>query len=138
MYVSTSDDGGRTFTRFEPTDIPDSPSLARTLRLDDGTILLIGNQVATTFDPPKDKARHDTRDPLTISLSADGEHFNRIVALRWGAPKHRLKQGGSIGFQYPSAIVHDGRLCVLYTVGKEDVEFSSVELSEIRHAAGAK
>jgi hypothetical protein len=131
MYVSVSTDDGKTFGPIEPTDIPDSPSLARAARLDDGTILLVGNQVADKFDR-SGKGTHYARDPLTISISRDGHHFDQVYAMRWGSPKLRFKGTGGVGFQYPSAILHEGRLCVAYTVGKEDVEMASVDLAELR------
>ena len=42
MYASFSDDNGLTWSKGEPTDIPDSPSLSTTVNLDDGRVLLIG------------------------------------------------------------------------------------------------
>lgn len=131
MYVSLSTDNGKTFGPIEPTDIPDSPSLARAVRLEDGTVLLVGNQVADKFDRTG-QGTHLERDPLTVSISRDGHHFDRVYAMRWGCPKLRFKGTGGRGFQYPSAIIHNGRLCVAYTVGKEDVEMASIDLAELR------
>jgi len=75
------------------------------------------------------------RTPLTVSLSPDGYRFNRAFALRcgqqpWRVPTQEvLGRGG--GWQYPSAIVHDGTLYVLYSMGKEDICISSVPLTAL-------
>jgi len=132
MYVSISADNGKTWPVARPTDIPDSPSLACTLNLDDGTILLVGNQMAPVFDNAADK-RHYNRDPLTVSISDDGYRFTRCYALRCGVQQFRVDgvRGRGGGGQYPSAIVHDDRLYVQYSMGKEDVWVSHVSLADM-------
>ena len=129
MYGGISSDG-RTFASVQPTDIPDTPSLARTVSLPGGGVLLVGNQVAGEFDNG-DKVRHLSRDPLTVAISRDGYRFEKVYALRSGAPKLRFKGTGGVGFQYPAAIVHDGKLVVVHTVGKEDVDVAVVSLVEL-------
>ena len=133
MYVSVSEDGVTWPTAF-PTDIPDSPSLTTSVVLDDGTVLLIGNQMAPEFDNPG-KPDHYGRDPLMVSVSADGYVFTRAYALRCGQQKWRVPRsevrGRGGGGQYPSALVRDGYLYVLYSMGKEDVWISRVPLAEI-------
>lgn len=129
LYTSLSTDG-RNFPPAGPTDIPDSPSLTRSLTLADGRVLLVGNQVATGFDNPQ-AVQHYPRDPLTVAVSANGYGFEKVYALRWGAPPLRFKGTGGRGFQYPSIAVREDRLFVLHTVGKEDVAMASVALAEI-------
>ncbi|MBT3376447.1 MAG: hypothetical protein HN742_41770 [Lentisphaerae bacterium] len=131
LYVSFSDDG-LTWPPAIPTDIPDSPSLSRTLVLDNGTVLLIGNQMAPEFDNSA-KRRHYGRDPLMISVSTDGYIFRRAYALRcgqqpWRVPRKDVKGRGG-GGQYPDAVVHGDTLYVLYSMGKEDVWISRVALA---------
>ncbi|OVE78813.1 hypothetical protein BVY01_04345 [bacterium I07] len=116
-----------------PTDIPDCPSLSTTVSLDDGTVLLVGNQVAPKFDNPDEKKRY-TRDPLTVSVSSDGYVFERAYALRTGVPEVRVpgvEGRGSGGGQYPSAIIHNGTLYVQYSMRKEDIWISVVPLSDL-------
>ncbi len=133
VFMSVSRDGGKTWPAAQPTDIPDSPSRRDAVRLDDGTILLLGNQVAPVFDNG-DTEKHYPRDPLTVAVSRDGYVFERVYALRWSLPKAmRVSgvKGRGVGAQYPSAIAHDGRLYVLHTVGKEDVAISWVPLRDL-------
>lgn len=131
MYVSVSDDG-KTWPAAQPTDIPDSPSLSDAVVLDDGTLLLIGNQMAPKFDNPGE-IKHYGRDPLMVSVSADGYRFTRAFALRTGRQQFRVPNVGGRdgGGQYPSGLVHEGRLYVLYSMGKEDIWISSVALRDL-------
>jgi hypothetical protein len=94
-------------------------------------VLLIGNQVAPKFEDAD--RRHYRRDPLTVSVSPDGMNFTHVYALRHDAPDLRIDGvgGRGPGFQYPGAIARSGMLHVLYSVGKEDIEFLSVPLGEI-------
>ena len=129
MYV-TFDDGSRNWEPLYPTDIPDSPSRADAIVLDDGTVLLIGNQNVSRFDQPV----YLDRDPITISISDDGYTFDRVFALRTGSRSHYRFSGiggRNHGFAYSNSIVHDGWLYTLYSVSKEDMEISRVRLSEI-------
>ena len=133
MYVSFSEDGVA-WPEAVPTDIPDSPSLSQTLALADGTVLLVGNQMAPEFDNPG-RPNHYGRDPLMVSVSPDGRLFTRAYALRcgqqqWRVPRSEVRGRGG-GGQYPSALVHDGMLHVLYSMGKEDIWVSRVPLSDL-------
>jgi hypothetical protein len=94
-------------------------------------VLLIGNQVAPKFEDAD--RRHYHRDPLTVSVSSDGLKFTHVYALRHGAHELRIDGvgGRGRGFQYPGAIAKSGMLHVLYSVGKEDIEFLSVPLDRI-------
>ena len=133
MYVSVSEDGLNWPTAY-PTDIPDSPSLTTNVVLHNGTVLLIGNQMAPKFDNPG-KPDHYRRDPLMVSVSPNGYLFTRAYALRCGQQKWRVPQsevrGRGGGGQYPSALVKDGYLVVLYSMGKEDVWISRVPLAKL-------
>ena len=131
VFVSVSPDG-QNWPSALPTDIPDTPSRRDMVELDDGTVLLLGNQVATAFDNVTKPTY--PRDPLTVAVSRDGYHFERAYALRWNLPKTMRIAGVSgrgRGAQYPSGIVRNGILYVLYTVGKEDVGLSWVPLKAL-------
>ena len=132
MYFAVSDDGGKSFPTAVPTDIPDTPSLTCTVVLDDGTVLLIGNQVAPELDNP-DKLRHYRRDPLTIAISPDGYRFDQVYALRTDAPELRIPnvRGRGPGFQYPDAMAFEDNLYVIYSIGKEDVGLTVVPLAKV-------
>ncbi len=133
MYCSTLQDNG-SWAPARPTDIPDSPSLSDTVMLDDGTVLLVGNQMAPKFDNP-DETGHYSRDPLTVSVSPDGKTFERAFALRCGTQDYRVPQsevrGRGGGGQYPSALTHDEDLYVLHSIGKEDIAISSLALADL-------
>lgn len=129
VYVSFSKTYGDWSAPY-PTDIPDSPTRGDALRLDDGTILLIG----THYAPKLDDALYLDRDPLTVSVSRDGFTFDKTFTLRAGAPKtwHIPHVGGiNPGFAYTSSVIDDGFLYTLYSVGKEDMAISRVPLNEI-------
>jgi len=134
MYVSHLDEDTGVWQDARPTDIPDSPGLSCTVQLEDGTVLLVGNQMAPVFDNGHER-RHYGRDPLTVSVSRDGKLFSRCYALRCGIQQYRVPQtevlGRGGGGQYPSALVHEGILYVLYSMGKEDIWFCSVALQNI-------
>jgi hypothetical protein len=129
LYVSFNDGVSGWGTPY-PTDIPDSPSRAEALTMDDGTVLLIGNQIAPVFDQPL----YLDRDPLTVSISRDGYTFDRVYALRANGPEgYRFSNvsGRNRGFAYISSIVHDGWLYSFYSIRKEDMGITRVRLSEL-------
>lgn len=134
MYVCHSDDDGKSWSVPQPTNIPDAPSLARTLALDDGTVLLIGNQNAALENIDEPVPPHLGRDPLTVAVAENGYEFTRAYALRSGKQKQLIPNvhgRGKTGGQYPSAVVHDGTLYVLYSMGKEAIWISQVPLSDL-------
>jgi hypothetical protein len=136
IYAGVSDsDDPNSFPPLEPTDIPDTPSKSVALTLASGTVLLIGNQIAREFDN-LEKPTHYDRDPLTISISTDGYRFERQIALRWEGGRLwrtecRKVPGRGSGCQYPAAMVDEGILYVIYSIGKEDVALSWVPLANL-------
>jgi len=136
LFVSTFDDATRSWAPARPTNIPDSPSQSAVLELPGGALLLVGSQMAPRFDNP-DEVRHYGRNPLTFAVSDDREAFSRVFSLHvcsretedgWRDRVGGIFGGRAGGGQYPSAIVVNGRLCVLYSVGKVDINFSTVPL----------
>lgn len=72
------------------------------------------------------------RDPLVISLSADGLTFDRHGVIAGGSPPVQFEGvAKGPGFQYPHALLVDDTLHVLYSIGKEDVELASIPLSAL-------
>lgn len=111
-----------------PSDIPDSPSRAQAITLENGTVLLIGNQNVNQFD----LARYLVRDPITVAISDNGYSFDRVYALRTNAPTaYRFSGigGRNRGYAYPSSIVVGGWLYTMYSIGKEDMSITRVRLS---------
>jgi hypothetical protein len=134
MYVSYLAESTGTWLPAHPTNIPDSPSLSCAVALGGGGALLVGNQMAPALDNPEEHG-HYSRDPLTVAFSADGKLFTKCFALRCGVQSFRVPQshvrGRGGGAQYPSALVHGGQLHVLYSMGKEDICATSVDLDSI-------
>lgn len=129
LYVSFSKDGN-SWTIPQPTNIPDAPTRAQALRLPNGKVLLMGTQYVREFDKPF----YLDRDPLTVSVSDDGLFFDKIYAIRTGAPKKwRIPNvgGRNPGFAYSSSIIENGYLYTFYSVGKEEMAISRVLLNEI-------
>lgn len=135
LFVSSSEDGGETWSAAYPTNIPDSPSYTKALRLDDGTVVMVGNQNAEekNFDQPK--PAHMKRDPLVLSVSKDGGlSFGKAYALRAGRHSFRVPGVGGRGYtggQYPSLMQVKDKLFVIYSMGKEDICVSIVPLDAI-------
>lgn len=130
MYASVSADGSA-WPTAQPTDIPDSPSRSDVVVMGDGTVLLIGNQMEPWYGKPGGVPRF--RDPLMVSVSADGYLFTRAYALRCGMQEFRVPDVGGRGGggQYPSSLLYNKRLYVLYSMGKEDIWISSVALQDL-------
>ena len=98
---------GANWPAAEPTDIPDSPSLSTAVSLENGTVLLAGNHVATEFYNPQEVSQY-TRNPLTLSVSSDGYIFKKAFALRKDIQKHRIPGvmgRGNGGGQYPTLLL---------------------------------
>ena len=90
-----------------------------------------------TLEPYKQTIRRNQidkgRDPVTLSLSADGVAWDRHWAVRYDGRGLPISQGGSCpnykgaakgcGYQYPGALVDTerGEMVVSYSVGKEDI-----------------
>lgn len=130
LYVSFNDGVGGWPTPY-PTDIPDAPSRTEAVKGEDGTVYLIGNQIAYEFDKPI----YLDRDPITISVSKDGYVFDKAYALRVGAPKTYRFDGitrRNPGFAYSSSFIKNGWLYISYSLNKEEIGISRVKLSELK------
>jgi len=135
LFVTTSLDGGQTWSAAYPTNVPDSPSYTKTIALGDGTVIMVGNQVAeeSNFDNPK--PAHLGRDPLVLSVSYDGITFDKAYALREGKHSFRVPNVGGRGYtggQYPSLLLQNDKLFVIYSMGKEDIAVSTVPINTIK------
>ncbi|MFG0249137.1 MAG: exo-alpha-sialidase, partial [Phycisphaeraceae bacterium JB051] len=132
MYVSLYDPQTKTWCKGLPTNIPDSPSLSEAANVEDGRVLLVGNNMATEFD--KQTPRHYGRDPLMISVSYDGYRFTSAYALRCGRQSFKVPfvRGRGGGAQYPDVKIVGDKVYVLYSMGKEDIAISVVPLSDLK------
>ncbi|AHF94249.1 hypothetical protein OPIT5_09210 [Opitutaceae bacterium TAV5] len=129
--VSESRDCGLTWTPLQPSNLPLAGSQPCAGRLSDGRHYLITNNLESG------------RTLLSIALTGPDERlFNRIWKIRHQKfPRRRLFPGAEFeGVQhfnalgkptewsYPSAVEHNGNLCISYTQGKEDCALSIIPL----------
>ena len=134
MYSQTSNDG----TQWSPaiaTPIPDAPAKAVATVLPSGETVLVGNQV---YDKEEGFDKEETRrDPLTIGIARNGFNFDRAYSIRWRTPEFRTPpqqaglDGRGTGFQYPSTLVHNEFLWVIYSVNKEAIDVSRINIASL-------
>ncbi len=121
IWLAESVDHGVAWPSPRPTNLSDATSKCCVGQLGDGTYYCIWN--------PNPTGR---RIPLAIALSADGRRFDRVAILRDEDTSPRLPgRFKGPGYQYPNAISHEGRLHLIYSVNKEDVEVLSVSLTDL-------
>ena len=112
-WISKSEDGGRTWSVAAPSNFPMPRAKAYLGRLSSGQLYLISNL--------------HNRDTLVVSVGEPGSAtLNRMWRIRHGKSGPPRFQGNAKGKQwsYPYAYEHDGRLYVVYSVGKEDCGLS--------------
>ena len=119
--VSTSSDGGRTWTPVAASNLPMTASKPYAGHLSTGQAFLVCN-----VGPD--------RHTLVLAVTAPGERvFTRVWRIRHGAsPDLRLPgRAKSPQWSYPHAHQHDGSLYVVYSIGKEDCGLSIIPLRSI-------
>ncbi len=125
ILAATSMDGRR-WTQPVLTDMPDSRAKQSAGNLPDGSAYLVNN--------PSGSKR---RIPLVLTLSADGQHFDRALLLRAGGddlpPMQADGKYKRAGYSYPKSYVHNGSLFVAYAVNKEDIAITRVVLPAAVH-----
>jgi len=112
-WVATSADFGRTWTEARPSNLPMPRAKAYLGRFSSGELYLISNLV--------------DRDTLVISVGAPGEMtLERMWRIRHGRSIPPRFPGAAKGKQwsYPYGHEHNGRLYVVYSIGKEDCGLS--------------
>lgn len=118
QYGQFSADGDHWDPPF-PSDVPGAYTRAAAGNLPDGTAYLVHNP-------------GQGRDPLVVSLAADGLHFDRHGVIAHNAPEHRYEgHAKNPGFQYPRAVIHNDMLFALYSVNKEHMEIAAVPLNKL-------
>ncbi|MCK4342567.1 MAG: exo-alpha-sialidase [Phycisphaerae bacterium] len=102
LWVSASDDGGRSWTVPLDSGFPNPASPAALLRLADGSLILIYNDSNTA------------RRPLSITISAD-------EGVTWHPP--RVLVDGDGAYAYPTAVQSpDGLIHVVYSHNRERIQ----------------
>ena len=130
--VSVSKDRGETWTKTTLTSFPDARTKQCAGNLPDGTSFIVSCPV-----PAK------SRWPLVLHLSGDGKKFGQAILLRSGTPGDlppRRYDGRykTLGYSYPKAIVHKGKLYISYSTNKEDVECTIVTIAKPKTTTAQK
>lgn len=123
VLAARSVDNGTTWTKPTVTNMPDSRAKQSAGNLPDGRAFLINNPSASK-----------NRAPLTITLSNDGQLFNRAYLLRSESELPPMLYAGKYkrtGYSYPKSIVWNNRVWVSYAVNKEDIEVTSVAVENL-------
>jgi len=121
QLASESCDRGETWTTPALTDMPDARAKQSAGNLPDGTAYLVN---APNTDRP--------RLPLAVTLSPDGQRFDRSWRLRGQADLQPLRFEGKYkrpGYHYPKSVVWNGWLYVGYAANKEDVQVTRVPVT---------
>ncbi len=119
-WVATSDDSGRTWSEARESNFPMPRAKAYIGELSTGQQFLLSNL--------------RDRDTLVISVTRPGERvFRRMWRVRHGKSGPPRFPGRAKGKQwsYPYGHEHDGKLYVVYSVGKEDCGLSIVPIASL-------
>lgn len=122
--ASVSTDRGATWSTPVLTNMPDSRSKQSAGNLPDGTAFQVSNP-----------SNNRIRIPLVITLSRDGQLFDRAYLLRsGGADLQPLRYPGQYkraGFSYPKSVIWNDVFYVSYATNKEDAQLTRVPLSSL-------
>jgi predicted neuraminidase len=135
IYISRSEDYGRTWTAPQRTVLPNNNASIRAIKLQSGTIALIFNPVSVNEDPSLTVWPYD-RCPVTIALSEDG-------GVNWPYMRHietgesfcgERNRGANKRYEYPYIIqAKDGLLHVTYShASRKCIKYSRISEDWIR------
>ena len=119
-WIATSEDYGRTWTTAQPSNLPMPRAKAYLEKLSTGQLYLVSN--------------YNNRDTLVISVSKPGEStLSRMWRIRHGKSDAPRFAGVAKGKQwsYPYAHEHQGKLFIVYSVGKEECGLSVVPAASL-------
>lgn len=119
-WVSTSDDSGRTWSTAAPSNFPMPRAKAYLGKLSTGQLYLLSNL--------------KNRNTLVISVSQPGEWtLRRMWRIRDGrsVPPRFPGRAKSRQWSYPYGHEHDGKLYVVYSIGKEDCGLSVLSIESL-------
>ncbi len=119
-WVSTSDDFGRTWTKAAASNLPMPRAKAYLGKLSTGQLYLVSNL--------------KNRDTLAVSVSRPGENtLSSIWRVRHGKSAAPRFPGNAKSKQwsYPYGYEHDGKLYIVYSVGKEECGLTIVPIESL-------
>lgn len=123
LWVTESHDEGTTWSTPVETSFSDNDTKFHFGRLPDGRFYYVGSP---------DVEPRGARNPLVLSLSSDGIHFDTHMILadeEYTQRRPGLHKGGLYG--YPHTILHDGHLCVIVSLRKEAVAVMRTPLAAL-------
>jgi BNR repeat-like domain len=129
QLAAQSCDAGQSWSSPVLTNMPDARAKQSAGNLPDGTAFLVN--VPNT---------DNLRIPLAITLSAQGQVFNRAFLLRGASDLQPLRFAGRFkrpGYHYPKSVAWGDYLYVAYATNKEDVELTRVPLASLSGSAAA-
>ena len=120
-WVATSDDYGRTWAKAAPSNLPMPRAKAYLGKLSTGQLYLLSNL--------------QNRDTLVVSVGKPGElKLSKMWKIRHGKSEPPRFSGKAKGKQwsYPYGYEHDGKLYVVYSIGKEDCGLSVLPVEALK------
>lgn len=124
VLAAESEDCGATWSQARETRLPDSRAKQSAGNLPDGTVYIVNN-------PSGSKVR----EPLAITLSRDGETFDRAYLLRAGGNHIKGPRYEGLykrkGFSYPKSFLWKEHLYVVYGENKEDIVATRIPIASL-------
>lgn len=116
--ASESKDNGESWSTPVLTDMPDARTKQSAGNLSDGTAFMVGCPL-----------NNKLRAPLAVTLSSDGESFDKAYLVRDTESMPEVVYEGKAkrkGYHYAKSLVCDGSLYIGYATDKEAVEVSVI------------
>jgi len=124
--ASLSYDDGESWMQAVESNLPDARAKQSAGNLPDGTAFIVN-----------DPSGNRTRVPLVLSLSRDGQRFDKAFVLRAGGsdlPAQRTAgKAKQLGYIDPKSTVWNGALYVAYATNQEDVQYTRVPLASLAY-----
>lgn len=121
-WIAKSKNGGRSWSPAAPSNLPMPRAKAYLGKLSTGQLYLVSNL--------------RNRDTLVVSVSRPGEStLSRMWRVRHGKSIPPRFNGRAKGKQwsYPYGYEYEGKLFVVYSVGKEDCGLTTMPIDSLRH-----
>ncbi len=117
IISSWSEDGGESWSKLEPLDLPNPNSGTDAVTLADGRQLLVYNHSET----PKGKWG-GPRSPLNVAISKDGKNWQQVLTLE--------DEPGE--YSYPAVIQDaEGQVHITYTYQRKRIKYVQVDVSQL-------
>jgi predicted neuraminidase len=87
IYASHSSDNGRTWTKPEPTELPNNNSSIQARALSDGTIALVYNAISAKDSTDRREGLYDGIEDNTKPVGEKDPAFDKMRRAVWGTPR---------------------------------------------------